>query len=84
MEGLKAYLVQKNFDPNDPRSPIGQNVNIIHVSMLYWPVPTQPRVMRRREEAPSMGGDQPPPVRAAERPHGEEPRMNSGIRVSGI
>jgi hypothetical protein len=80
-----SYLIQKSFDPNRPSSPVGQRVNIVHVSMLYWPKPTQPKVIKSRR--PNPGANEPgvpPPIRAGERPHGEHLEMNPGIRVSGI
>jgi hypothetical protein len=85
MGGFETYLIQKGFDPEAPRSSIGQNVNIIHVSMLYWP---EERI--NLEVLAQNGGGivsvqkTPPPVRVGERPHGEHHLMNPGMRVTGV
>lgn len=84
MGGFETYLIQKNFNPDAPRSSTGQNVNIIHLSMLYWPEPTVPVELIRTRTGGVPASEVPPPVRVTERPHGEERLMNRGVMVAAI
>lgn len=85
MGGFETYLIQKTFDREAPRSLIGRNVNIIHVSMLYWPEQQiSPQISTLNGNRVVSVSNTPPPVQAGERPHGEHQLMNPGVRVAAI
>jgi hypothetical protein len=84
MRTFDSYLIQKFFNPNGPPSNLGQYVNIVHVSMLYWPSPVKPKVISRRPQSQVKEPITPPPVHAGRSPHGEYREINPGIRISGI
>ncbi|HAV42797.1 TPA: hypothetical protein DCX15_02110 [bacterium] len=82
MGGFETYLLQKSFKLNPSPFP-GQYVDIIHISMLYWPEERGEPIkisQKTREEVPR---ETLPPVRVEGRPHGNH-LERGGMKVSGI
>jgi len=82
-EAIKVYTAQRDKLYSEPFGGLGKNLDIIHISMLYWPEegislrPLRGQPLRVMEQEAS------PILRVEGRPHGEY-LERGGIRVTGI